>query len=87
MKKGSDYKATAVQKCQDKVGAILLKALASCGVQVIFNSPKVSLKKLSDEEFRQCKAADMVISAEIHENVDLQHEEVFAVPIQSLPHD
>lgn len=57
----------AVLKCTDNAGQILLKALEAYGIEVVFKTQLWEFKWLKEEDFARCRAADLIISANVHE--------------------
>lgn len=59
-------KKIAVLKSSDKAGKILLKALQKYDISVVFISKKWGAEALTQEEWEECKQADIIVNANIH---------------------
>lgn len=77
-------KRIAVLKCQDVAGQILLKGLKKYGFNIIFSTSNSNFEKLTVEEMRLCKEADIVVSADIHSNILPEHDSVKVIRINEL---
>lgn len=74
----------AVLKAFDYSGIILLKALETYGIEVVFKTHLWNFEWLKSEDFDKCRQADLVISANVHENKYPEKDGVRAILISDL---
>ena len=77
----------ALLKYQDKAAAVLKKEADACGVDIVFTSDKAILQQLSEEEFAECKKADVIITCCVHGTKTHERDGVKCIDIWDILKD
>lgn len=74
----------SILKSSDLAGQILLKAAKKYEINVVYTSTLWDFAFLKAEEFEKCKKADLIISANVHDNTMPEKDGIKAVSIWEL---
>ncbi|MDE6726141.1 MAG: hypothetical protein K2J79_11125, partial [Ruminiclostridium sp.] len=74
----------SILKSADIAGRVLLKALYKYEIPVIFQTSVSDFIFMNEEDFEKCRQANLIISANVHENKYLEKDGIKAILISDL---
>lgn len=77
-------KSVSVLKANDRVASFFLDDCERYGVNVIFQTPVASLEALSEQEFAQCRTADVIVNCHVHSRSSPERDGVRPVMIWDI---
>ena len=80
----ADNSKVSILKSEDTAGFVLNKSLELNNVEITFKTPKAELTSLTNEEFNNCKKADIIISANVHASASAERDGLKVVMIKDI---
>ena len=77
-------KKIALLRSTDSVGKFLYHLLKQNDIEVVFRTSKGALPSLTDDEWRKCKSADVIICCSVHGTHPLERDGIKPIMIQDL---